>query len=86
MKPMPIYEYGCAGCGKRSSALLPSWSTPDPPCAHCGSHEVRRLVSGFAAPRSGSGSELDHADFGEDAYDGGDGGFGDEGGDFDDDF
>jgi putative FmdB family regulatory protein len=82
---MPIYEYRCAKCGKRSSALLPTWSAPDPPCAHCGSHEVRRLVSTFAAPRSGSDSELDHADFGEDAYDGGDGGFGDDSG-FDDDF
>jgi putative FmdB family regulatory protein len=81
---MPIYEYGCAKCGKRSSALLPTWSSPDPPCAHCGSRKVRRLVSTFAAPRTGSGSDLDAADFGEGAYDGDDGGFGDDGGDFDD--
>ncbi|HVD00597.1 MAG TPA: zinc ribbon domain-containing protein [Candidatus Dormibacteraeota bacterium] len=81
---MPIYEYGCSSCGKRSSALLPIWSAPDPPCAHCGSGSVRRMVSTFAAPRSGFGSELDHADFGEDAYDGGDGGFGDAGGGFGD--
>jgi putative FmdB family regulatory protein len=77
---MPIFEYGCDKCGRRSSALLSSWTAADPPCAHCGSRRVRRLVSTFAAPRSDAGSELDHADFGEDAYDGGgdDGGFGDE--------
>jgi putative FmdB family regulatory protein len=79
---MPIYEYGCSACGKRSSSLVPTWSSPDPPCSHCGSQSVRRLVSSFSAPRSGGHSELDHSDFGEDAYDGG-GDFGDEGG-FDD--
>ena len=84
---MPIYEYGCTKCGRRSSALLPSWSAPDPPCSHCGSRSVRRLVSTFASPRSGSGSDLGGADFGEDAYDGGEGGFGDGGfGDGGDDF
>jgi putative FmdB family regulatory protein len=82
---VPVYEYACAKCGKRSTALLPSWSAPDPACPHCGAHGVRRLVSTFAAPRSSGGSDLDHADFGEDAYDGGEGGFGDEGG-LDDDF
>jgi putative FmdB family regulatory protein len=81
---VPLYEYGCEGCRKRSSALLPNWSAPDPPCAHCGSKRVRRLVSSFAAPRSGTGGE---GDFGEDAYEEGGfeggGGYGDEGG-FDD--
>lgn len=78
---VPLYEYGCDACRRRSTALLPSWSAPDPPCAHCGSGRVRRLVSTFAAPRSDAGGE---ADFGEDAYDGGgfgdESGFGDEGG------
>ena len=81
---MPVYEYACEKCGKRSRDLLPSWSAPDPPCPHCGAQALRRLVSTFAAPRAG-GTDLDTADLGEDAYDGGDeGDFG--GGDFDDDF
>jgi putative FmdB family regulatory protein len=80
---VPIYEYACPGCGKRSTALLPSWSAADPACPHCAARSLRRLVSTFAAPRSGGGSDLDQADFGEDSYDSG--GFGDEGG-FDDDF
>jgi len=81
---MPVYEYGCGACGKRSSALLTSWSAPDPPCPHCGAASLRRLISTFASPRSGD-SDLDHADFGEDGYDDAGGGDGDEGG-FDDDF
>ena len=85
---VPIYEYGCEACGKRSSALLPSWSAPDPPCPHCGSPKVRRLVSTFATARSEGDSGSDLSDFGEDAYGdgGGDFGGGDFGGDDVDDF
>lgn len=50
---MPIYEYRCEECGKRSSALLPSYSSPDPPCPHCGQLALRRLISTFATVRSG---------------------------------
>jgi putative FmdB family regulatory protein len=78
---MPIYEYECEACGKRSSALLAAWSAPDPPCPHCGSPKVSRLVSTFATSRSEGDSGSDLSDFGEDAYDGG----GEEGGDFGDD-
>jgi putative FmdB family regulatory protein len=83
---MPIYEYRCEACGKRSSALLPSYSAPDPVCPHCGKSELRRLVSSFATVRSGDGGD----DFGgDDDFDGGhdhdgmddDGGF--DGGDDD---
>ena len=81
---MPVYEYRCEDCGKRSTALLPSWSAPDPACPHCGKPGLRRLVSTFAAPRTADG-DLDAADFGEDAYGDEGGDFGDEGG-FDDDF
>jgi putative FmdB family regulatory protein len=82
---MPIYEYRCEECTKRSSALLMSYSSPDPVCPHCGKPALRRLVSTFATVSSGE-SEGD-SDFG-----GGDGDFGggddDFGGDFggDDDF
>jgi len=83
---MPIYEYRCEECTKRSSALLMSYSSPDPVCPHCGKPALRRLVSTFATVSSGE-SEGGDSDFG-----GGDDGFGggddDFGGDFggDDDF
>jgi putative FmdB family regulatory protein len=77
---MPIYEYACEACGKRSTALLATWSAPDPPCPHCGSVQVHRLVSTFATTRSEGDSSSDLSDFGEDAY-----GDGDTGGDFGDD-
>src|SRR5258708_8862121 len=50
---MPIYEYRCEACGKRSTSLLPSYSSPDPPCPHCGKPALRRLVSTFATVSSG---------------------------------
>ena len=68
---MPIYEYVCGKCGKRSSALLPSYSSPDPACTHCGSKRVTRLVSSFATVRSEGGEDF-----------GGAAGFGDGGDDF----
>ena len=81
---MPIYEYRCEDCQKRSSALLPSYSAPDPACPHCGKKRLRRLVSSFATVRSESGG-TDFGDggddFGGDQLAGGD----DSGGDWDDD-
>lgn len=81
---MPIYEYRCEECGKRSSALLASYSSIDPACPHCGKHALRRLVSTFATVSSSE------SDGGDDDFGGGDDDFGggDDGGDFggDDDF
>jgi len=76
---MPIYEYRCEECGKRSSVLLASYSSPDPLCPHCGKPALRRLVSTFATVSSGEGDD----DFG-----GGDdfGGSDDDLGGGDDDF
>jgi putative FmdB family regulatory protein len=86
---MPIYEYRCDECGKRSSALLPSYSSPNPLCPHCGKPGLRRLVSTFATVHSGDDGgdgDFDHghdhggdgdADMGDDDYGGG-GGFGDD--------
>jgi putative FmdB family regulatory protein len=84
---MPIYEYRCDECGKRSTSLLPSYSSPDPPCPHCGKPSLHRLVSTFATVSSGEsdgGDDFD-GDGGGDNFGGGDD-FG--GGDFggDDDF
>jgi putative FmdB family regulatory protein len=82
---MPIYEYRCEECGKRSSTLLSSYSSPDPPCPNCGKPALRRLVSTFAT------TGRTESDFGGDDDFGGGGGdeFGGGGDDFgggDDDF
>jgi putative FmdB family regulatory protein len=80
---MPIYEYRCAACGKRSSALLPSYTSADPACPHCGKAELKRLVSSFATVRSDEGGD----DFGGDeGFDSGDDDGGMGGFDGDDDF
>jgi putative FmdB family regulatory protein len=88
---MPIYEYRCAACGKRTSSLLPSYSSPDPACPHCGKAELKRLVSTFATVRSDdSGDDFGDGDFGGghdhgegDGMDGDDLGGGFDGGDDD---
>ena len=50
---MPIYEYECAKCRRRSSILTMRISEKvDPVCGHCGSTEMSRLMSRFAMPRS----------------------------------
>jgi len=67
---VPLYEYRCAACRKRSAVLLARWDSKDPPCSHCGAARLQRLVSTFATTRS-EGGDSDLADFGEDAYDGG---------------
>jgi putative FmdB family regulatory protein len=85
---VPIYEYRCDDCGKRSTSLLPSFSSPDPPCPHCGKAGLRRLVSTFATVSGDGGGDDDFGggdDGGGDEYGGGDdyGGGGDFGGDDD---
>ena len=84
---MPIYEYRCEECGKRSTSLLPSYSSPDPPCPHCGKPALRRLVSTFATVSSGEG-DGDFDGGGGDDFGGGDDDYGGGGGDYggDDDF
>ncbi len=76
---MPIYEYRCAACGRRSSSLLPSYSSPDPACPHCGKSELKRLVSTFATVRSDGGDDFGGDDFGGE-HDHEDGDYGDGGG------
>ena len=74
---MPIYEYRCSACGKKSSALLPSYSSADPSCPHCGKPELKRLVSTFATSRSGDdGGGDDDFGGGDDMDAGGDDDFG----------
>lgn len=50
---MPIYEFLCRDCRKRSSILVLSLRNPAPAsCRHCGSAKVERILSRFAAPKS----------------------------------
>jgi putative FmdB family regulatory protein len=55
---VPIYEYRCEACDKRSSALLSSFSSSDPVCPHCGKPALHRLVSTFATVHSGDGGDM----------------------------
>jgi putative FmdB family regulatory protein len=50
---MPIYEYECEKCRRRSSILTMRVSEKvDPVCSHCGATAMHRLMSRFATPRS----------------------------------
>jgi putative FmdB family regulatory protein len=75
---VPIYEYRCEECGKRSS-LLVGFSSPDPACPLCGKPALRRLISTFATVSSG-----DSDDFGggDEDFGGGDDDYGGGGDDF----
>jgi putative FmdB family regulatory protein len=85
---MPIYEYRCEECGKKSSALLQTFSSPDPVCPHCGKPGLRRLVSTFATVSSGDDGGDDFGGGGDDLGGDDDFGGGDDsgGGGYDDDF
>lgn len=46
---MPIYEYGCLDCRRRTSVFVRSLAaTVDAACEHCGGSRLRRLMSKFA--------------------------------------
>src|SRR5512134_193456 len=50
---MPLYEYRCLDCKKRSTILVLSLANQAPAgCAHCASTRVERLLSRFASPKS----------------------------------
>ena len=50
---MPIYEYLCRECRKRSTLLILSLSGSTlPSCKHCGSQSIDRLMSKFSSPKS----------------------------------
>lgn len=50
---MPIYEYLCEECHRRSSFLVRNPRHPDSiVCRHCGSSNLERLLSRFAVPTS----------------------------------
>ncbi|MBM3285377.1 MAG: zinc ribbon domain-containing protein [Candidatus Aminicenantes bacterium] len=50
---MPIYEFRCRDCGKKSTFLtLSVGSAFDPKCGKCGSRDLVKLVSRVAVSRS----------------------------------
>ena len=50
---MPIYEYHCAACGKRTEAFHRSLQNARrPDCEHCGSGRTARALSRFATPKT----------------------------------
>ncbi|MCS7003135.1 MAG: zinc ribbon domain-containing protein [Dehalococcoidia bacterium] len=60
---MPVYEYRCGDCNRKSSVFFRSVSAVTAPaCAHCGSRSMRRLVSLFAVHRSEESRLEDLAD------------------------
>ena len=50
---MPIYEYQCQSCRRKTSLLWRNFSPPDSTtCRSCGSEETARVVSTFSFHRS----------------------------------
>ena len=50
---MPIYEFECRTCRKKTSAIVMVRERVDEVrCKHCGSADLERLWSRFAAPKS----------------------------------
>ena len=64
---MPIYEYRCNGCRKRTSVFTRSVSSGvSGSCEHCGSPDISRLFSRVAVHRSSnSGAGFDEASLGD---------------------
>ena len=50
---MPLYEYRCLDCKKRSTVLVLSLANQaSATCSHCASARVERILSRFASPKS----------------------------------
>jgi putative FmdB family regulatory protein len=50
---MPIYEYVCQECHRRSGFLIRTAGDSDQiVCSHCQSHKLQRIMSRFSAVRS----------------------------------
>ncbi len=59
---MPVYEYKCLKCGKKTEDLVLAGDAAGyvPECAHCGSGDLSRLLSTFAAHGAhGSGASFE---------------------------
>ena len=55
---MPIYEYRCQGCGKRTSIFVRSMATAvRAKCEHCGGSKLSRLISHVTVARARGGED-----------------------------
>ncbi|MSQ25804.1 MAG: zinc ribbon domain-containing protein [Dehalococcoidia bacterium] len=64
---MPVYEYRCAACRKKSSVWVRSASASvSPACPHCQGTQLTRLFSTFAVRRGGSRNADEMGDGGMD--------------------
>ena len=53
---MPLYEYRCTACDKRTEQLVLAGDVASTPvCPSCGSHDMGRLLSTFAAQAHAGG-------------------------------
>ena len=60
---MPVYEYRCDECGRRTTKLFKTLAAvATPPCDHCGSTRLERLISRPLILKSGGGSDDDGGD------------------------
>lgn len=60
---MPIYEYRCHACRKRTSVFVRSMSAQvKAACEHCGSRKLSRLISRVAVARSSGGGSAEGFD------------------------
>ncbi len=67
---MPLFEYRCSQCGKKSEEIVLAGDTVSAPkCPSCGSRKMTRLLSTFAAHGSSKseGGDLGDLPCGEDA-------------------
>ncbi len=56
---MPLYEYNCSACERPFELLVSSAALADSVvCRYCGSEDVRRLISTFAAHSSSGGESF----------------------------
>ncbi|QBD80600.1 zinc ribbon domain-containing protein [Ktedonosporobacter rubrisoli] len=59
---MPLYEYYCSDCKSKFELLVSHQHADDAVCMKCQSENVRRLLSVFAAQRSGSNDDTSYGD------------------------
>lgn len=65
---VPIYEYRCHSCRRRSSHLVRSFAAAgayQPECPHCHGRDLRRLISRISVIRSEGAGDSSDADLGD---------------------
>ena len=56
--PVPVFDYRCRDCRRRSTKLFKTFAAVhDPPCPHCGSDHLERLLSRVTFVRGGASDD-----------------------------